>query len=82
VSDQDHTTVEAQSPADVALAYRARIKTKLTLNEAESRVYRTAVRTMRRVEGRERKWIADLLGISPGAVDRLLRAPKTMEATS
>lgn len=81
MTDQDRT-VEGASPADVALAYRAVIKTKSTLSEADSRVYRTAVRTMYRVEGRRREWIADLLGITPGGVSRLLRTNKITEATS
>lgn len=64
---------EALSPvAQVALAYRAVIKDRGTLNPADSEVYRTTVRTMRWVEGRERKWIAQLLKISPSAVTKLL----------
>jgi hypothetical protein len=82
VSDQDHTTVEAQSPADVARAYRALARTKSTLSRAESRAYRAAVRAMRRDEGRERGWIARWLEITPGAVDRLLRTSVREEAAA
>lgn len=70
---QDRPTGEALSPvAQVALAYRAVIKERQTLSPADSEAYRTAVRIMRRVEGRERKWIARLLEISPSAVTKLL----------
>ena len=64
---------EALSPAaQVALAYRATVKDHNTLSPADSQAYRTAVHVLRRVEGRERKWIAQLLKISPSAVTKLL----------
>lgn len=70
---QDRPAGEALSPAaQVALAYRATVKDQQTLSAEDSAAYRTAVHILRRVEGRERKWIAKLLKISPSAVTKLL----------
>lgn len=71
VPDRPHG--EALSPAaQVALAYRAVVRETQTLSPSDSEAYRTAVRVLRRVEGRERKWIAQLLRISPSAVTKLV----------
>lgn len=71
---------EALSPVvQVALAYRAVIKDRGTLASTDSAEYRSAVRAMRWTEGRERKWIAELLRISPSAVTKLL-GPRPVDA--
>lgn len=80
MSDLDHTADGPESPVDVALAYRALAKDKNTLKPHESSRYRAAVHTLRYGQGRQRKWIARLLDISPGAVSKLLRAGATSKA--
>ncbi len=78
----DRSRDEALSPvAQVALEYRASAQRRGTLSPADSEAYRDAVYVMRRVEGRERKWIAQLLRISPSAVTRLI-GRRTAEVTA
>ncbi|MGI5247620.1 hypothetical protein [Dactylosporangium sp. CA-139066] len=78
----DHTAGETPSPVDVALAFRAAVQQRQTLSPDESRKYRSAVRALRWSEGRQRSWIARLLGISPSAVTKLLGPkPKTTQTT-
>lgn len=83
MEDQDHAGGETPSPAAVALAFRSTARLRGTLSAAESQAYRAAVHAMRRKEGRERKWIAEWLDITPGAVSKLLRTkPKATEGAA
>lgn len=78
----DHAD-EALSPAArTALSYRASVVQRQTLSREDSAAYRDALRVMRRVEGRERQWIARLLGISPSAVGKLLTRKVTTEVSA
>ncbi len=75
---QDRPADEALSPAaQAALELRAAVQASQTLSSEDSAKYRATVHFMRRVEGRERKWIANLLGISPSAVGKLLTRKTT-----
>ena len=68
-------------PADRAVRLRLRAKERNTLTRAESDLYRATIAEIRGPERKVRRgWIADLLGITPGAVTRLL-SPKS-RATS
>lgn len=62
-----------------AVSFRAVIGARGNLPPEWSDPYRDTVATMHRVEGRRRGWIAARLGITPGAVDKLLR-PKPSRA--
>lgn len=78
----DRIDDEALSPvARLALDHRATAQERGTLSPADSEAYRAAVHFMRRVEGRERKWIADLLRITPSAVTKLLSRRPTSATT-
>lgn len=81
MSTQDHTTDGVENPAEVSLRFRAKIERDGTLSVEDSRIYRTAVGAMFWTEGRRRSWIARWLGITPGAVSRLLRGKPTEGAT-
>lgn len=80
---QDRSADEALSPAaQAALEFRVAIQARQTLNSEASAEYRALIHFMRRVEGRERQWIAKLLGISPSAVGKLLTRKVTTEVSA
>ncbi|GGM52963.1 hypothetical protein [Dactylosporangium sucinum] len=61
------------SPLERAVRLRALAKDRGTLSAAESALYRAAVAELRGNKERRRGWIAARLGVTPGAIDRLLR---------
>jgi hypothetical protein len=70
-------------PVDRAVRLRLRAKERNTLSGAESDLYRATIAEIRRAAKvkRDRTWIADLLGITPGGVTRLL-TPKSRATAS
>lgn len=80
---QDRLADEALSPAaQAALRFRAAVQASQTLSPEDSAQYRAQIHFMRRVEGRERQWIAKLLGISPSAVGKLLTRKVASEVST
>lgn len=72
--DDIKTLALIASPLERAVRLRALAKERGTLTAAESDLYRAAVAELCGNKERRRSWIAARLGVTPGAVDRLLRA--------
>lgn len=69
-------------PAARAVRLRQLAKDRGTLSRAESDLYRATIAEIRGPAKVRRGWIADLLGITPGAVTRLLSPKSSALATT